>query len=203
LSLRAYAALPGHQIFRFLELRQFYKIPIVMGPDLVRVADDGSIELRGKMLSFPNLRATEVIGRGANGIVIRAAHKYLDRQIAVKVWLSLREGDSRDKFYQGIEEAKKMAGLPNIRNIVRIYDAGEIEGFFYATMDYYPGVTLRAWLNDHNPSLLRRRNLASGLLHTFMQTIHEGAFHGDPHHNNILVRLSDDDILEKSRSQVP
>jgi serine/threonine protein kinase len=160
------------------------------------IQPDGSVLIRGKTLRFPNLKATSVIGRGANGVVIRSQHSFLNKDIAIKIWLTLKEGDIRDKFYQGMNEAKKMSILGHIEGIIRIYDAGETSGYFYATMDYYPGITAKFWLENWSPPLRSRLWLARGTLLTLSYATEDGAVHGDPHLGNILVK---DPVLKETR----
>jgi serine/threonine protein kinase len=156
------------------------------------VSTDGRAIIGGSLLKFPNVTVNALIGYGANGAVFRAGHNFLERDIAVKVWLKLRANDRRDKFFQGIEEARKIAQSHPSDNIVRIYDAGEIDGYFYATMDYFPGITARDWLKWYQPPLRRRLVLASGVVHSLTaamdRSVRSGAVHGDPHLGNILVR---------------
>jgi serine/threonine protein kinase len=160
--------------------------------DVPSVSTDGQAIIGDSLLKFPNLTVSRVIGSGANGAVFRARHEFLERDIAVKVWLKLRAKDQRDKFSQGIEEAKKTAQSHPGGNIVQIYDAGAIDGFFYATMDFFPGITCRDWLKWYQPPLRRRLRLASGVLHSLTaamdNAVRPGAVHGDPHLGNILVR---------------
>jgi serine/threonine protein kinase len=155
-------------------------------PDL-RIDPDGRAVIGKIVIAVPNVAIRELIGVGANGIVFRAAHKYLDRDLAVKVWLTLRDGDRRDKFSQGIAEARKAASVDGARRVLHIYDAGAIGKICYAIMDYFPGVTLREWLNDYSPSLDLRALIASMLLSETELLSWDDCFHGDLHTNNILI----------------
>jgi serine/threonine protein kinase len=166
--------------------------------DAMQVTDEPSVSTDGRaiigdsLLRFPNLTVNRVIGSGANGVLFRARQEFLERDMAVKVWLKLRPKDQSDKFFQGIEEARRTANAHPGGNIVQIYDAGAIGRFFYATMDYFPGITCRDWLTWYQPSLRRRLRLASGVLHSLTaamdDAVRPGAVHGDPHPGNILVR---------------
>jgi serine/threonine protein kinase len=156
------------------------------------VVDDGRAVIDGNSLRFPNLTVTRLIGKGANGAVFRARQDFLEKDMAVKVWLTLRDKDRRDKFHQGIQEARKTAQSHPGNNIVQIYDAGEVGGFLYATMDYFPGITAGDWLKWYRPPLLDRLHLARNVVRSLTaatdDSVRAGALHGDPHPGNILVR---------------
>ena len=100
-----------------------------------RLLNDGHLMIGASLIEIPNLSFIEIIGSGANSLVFKAKHEYLDTIIAVKIWIKIKPGDKRDKFKQGIEEAKKTFRIKD-SNVVRLYDAGRVNDYFYATMDY-------------------------------------------------------------------
>lgn len=151
------------------------------------VNSDGTVTIDGLHVPIPNVHIDKLIGSGANGVVFRARHVLLNRDLAVKVWLSAREDDQRDKFVQGIEEARKMAGMDPGRRAIRIYDAGTAGALFYATMDYYPGITLTEWLRVYTPGLMVRLELAKALTDEVFYMTSDTTFHGDLHANNVLI----------------
>jgi serine/threonine protein kinase len=152
----------------------------------VRIDSDKFLHIDAKRICIPNISFEEVIGTGGNAVVMLARHLYLDRPVAVKIWLSMREGDRRDKFEQGIAEAKKAANA-RLPQVVEIYDAGAVEGLFYAAMEYFPGITLQRWLGHHNPKLAIRWHLAQQLVDCVCDLASAGIIHGDLHWKNVLV----------------
>ena len=76
------------------------------------------------------------------------------RDVAVKIWMKLRERDRRDKFQKGIPEARKPADADNSDVAVRIHEAGDIGCLFYTTMEYFDGITVREWLVPISPSAM-------------------------------------------------
>lgn len=127
----------------------------------------------------------EEIGRGANGVVYRARNRTLDRMEALKVWIKLRENDSRDKCQQGIQEAGKLARV-NGKHAVQIYDARVIGSAIIATMEYIPGITLR----EFRKKLSTTREVVDAAklyLKIIEETSAPDTFHGDPHWNNVLA----------------
>ena len=148
--------------------------------------DRAQLVIGHQKITIPNHELIQIIGRGANGVAILARNEFLEETRVVKVWLSLRDGDTRDKFRQGIEEARK-ANRANGGNIVRIADAGTVDGLFYCVMDYFEAMTCHEWLGQVKPNLLTRISLCQALLGTNSDLIHRGLFHGDLHCNNLLI----------------
>ena len=139
-----------------------------------------------RRITLPSVYLERVIGSGANGIVVRGRHRLLSAPLAVKFWVSLRGRDSRDKMAQGIAEARKMFAAEHYHSVIRIRDAGEVHGFFYSVMDFFPGQTLDVWLKSL-PSLGVRRSIARRLVDDVCAFSHRGIYHGDLHTRNVLV----------------
>jgi hypothetical protein len=57
------------------------------------VVKDGKLHLRDKPIE--RFEITDVLGDGANGVVLDARHRLLNQPRAVKVWMKLR--DNRQK----------------------------------------------------------------------------------------------------------
>src|SRR5262249_58334392 len=72
---------------------------------------------------FPGLAIESVLGRGGMGVVYKARHKALDRDVALKVLPSSVAGDRAfaERFQR---EARALAKLQH-PNIVGVYDFGE------------------------------------------------------------------------------
>src|SRR4051794_17742315 len=79
-------------------------------------------------------------GRGGMGVVFRAEHLPLSRQIALKVLTADLAGNRsfRQRF---IREAQTAAALDH-PNIVPVFDAGEFNGLLYIAMKFIDGVDL-------------------------------------------------------------
>jgi serine/threonine-protein kinase len=80
------------------------------------------------------------------GVVYLAEHQTLRRRAALKIIApDLAENpDFRERF---LREARIAAGLSH-PNIVTIYDAGEVDGLLYLSMQYVPGQDLAQLLRD-------------------------------------------------------
>src|SRR4051794_34198645 len=89
-------------------------------------------------------RFEEELGRGGMGVVYRAHDLKLDRSVAVKMLhpaLTNEVGVSR--FQSEIQITASLAHP----GIVKVFEAGEVDGRLYYVMQYVPGETLRARLN--------------------------------------------------------
>jgi serine/threonine protein kinase len=90
---------------------------------------------------FPQLEIGTVLGRGGMGVVYRARHKALDRDVALKIlpaWVAADRAFA-DRFQR---EARALARLQH-PNIVAVHDFGETQGHFWLQMEYVDGVNIR------------------------------------------------------------
>lgn len=95
-----------------------------------------SNELIGQTLAG-RYKVETLIGRGGMADVYRGTDTVLQRPVAVKI-LTERSDDVRTRF---LREARSMAML-NHRNIVGVYDAGEVGQCSYIVMEFIDGRTL-------------------------------------------------------------
>ena len=130
--------------------------------------EDSQLKIDDKIWEKDNLIFVEEISRGANGIVFLAEDPFLERKVAFKIWNKIRPFDIRDKYKQGLLEARKAwdakkltiswhdpkldnldfisdeSDILSINNIVGdIYYAGNAFGYFYTVMEYIKGFTLK------------------------------------------------------------
>jgi serine/threonine protein kinase len=153
------------------------------------VYTDGGAQVGRKRIRIPNYRIEKYIASGANGIVFRARHEYLGREAAIKIWTKLRSDDRRNKFNQGIEEARKACAAELIEQTfaVRVFDAGNDQGLFYAVMEFCEGTTLADWLVKWRPKLPSRWLVATDVVESAKNAAQAGLIHGDLHAKNIMV----------------
>ncbi len=134
---------------------------------------------------LPELEQFELIGRGGMGTVYRARHRELDRLVAVKVLdpaLSFHASFT-ERF---IREARTMAKLDH-PNVVRVYDSGYREGFYYLIMELVDGVSLRQTIEagglDPKEALAMVPHICEALQYAHDQ----GIVHRDIKPENILM----------------
>ncbi|MCR9232408.1 MAG: protein kinase [bacterium] len=82
----------------------------------------------------------EQIGAGGMGIVYRALHRRLKREVVLKV-LNQRMSDDPSAVMR-FEREMEAIGRLNHAHIVAAHDAGEVEGTHYLVMEYVDGITV-------------------------------------------------------------
>lgn len=137
--------------------------------------------------AFGNYDVQESIGHGGMGVVYRAVHRDLDREVALKVLASQFSADDeyRSRF---LSEARTLARLES-NNIVTIYDAGQHEGSLYLAMQLVTDGDLSVWLGSYGPmppavalDILRQVTTGLGAAHD------AGVLHRDIKASNVLLR---------------
>ena len=133
-------------------------------------------------------RLVEVLGRGGMGVVYRAVHERLDRQVAIKALAAelTREPHFRDRFFS---EARTHAQLQH-PNIITIYDLLEEDGDYFIVMEFFPGRGLDQVLDERGPRGLGER----ASLEIFRQVLaalgsahRAGVVHRDVKPSNVLL----------------
>jgi serine/threonine-protein kinase len=126
-----------------------------------------------------------VLGHGGMGVVFRARHLRLNRPVALKMILAgpYANPDERKRF---VQEAEAVAGLRH-PNIVQVYDAGDIDGRPYFTMELVDCGRLSEKVNGV-PQPARE---AAALVATVADAVHaahqNGIVHRDLKPSNILL----------------
>lgn len=126
------------------------------------------------------------IGEGGMGCVYRATDQQLDRTIALKV-LPLEKANDPRLVKRFKQEAQAAAALKH-KNIVGVYDSGEIDGFLYIAMEYIDGIDVHELLKRKGVLEVRRsrdimKQLARALQHAYEQNI----VHRDIKPSNLLI----------------
>jgi O-acetyl-ADP-ribose deacetylase (regulator of RNase III)/tRNA A-37 threonylcarbamoyl transferase component Bud32 len=123
------------------------------------------------------------VGRGGMGVVYRARHKTLDRQVAIKVTLP---GGEQERF---LREARLLARI-NSHHVVAIHDFDILPNNCpMLVMEWVEGIDLLQAINDHGGCLPEEqarewmRQTSQGMLAAAAQ----GIIHRDLKPTNILV----------------
>ncbi len=147
--------------------------------------NDGS-RAPGNLLPYDLLddryRLESLLGRGGMAAVYRAVDIRLDRHVAIKMLADAPGADER-RFQA---EVRTLARFSH-PNLVRILDAGDVDGRLYLVMDLIEGTTLAERLHDgpldHNEVVAIGASIASALAY-----VHgEGIVHRDIKPANILL----------------
>lgn len=143
----------------------------------------------GALRSFGAYELLEEIAHGGMGIVYRARHRALGREVALKLLLAgaFASGDFVRRFQR---EAAAAASLRH-PHIVGVYEVGEVEGQPFLAMEYVAGRTLADLVREHPlPAADAARYLQT--VAEAVQHAHEhGLLHRDLKPSNVLVDLDD------------
>lgn len=134
---------------------------------------------------IPGYEVKALLGRGGMGLVYRARHLRLNREVAIKVLLAGTHADVH-KLERFLREAEAVAGLQH-PNIVQVFDIGEFGGQSYFTMELIEGGSLAQKL----AGVPQPARYAAELIATVagaVQAAHErGILHRDLKPANILL----------------
>jgi serine/threonine-protein kinase len=141
---------------------------------------------KGRALVVGPFHVLERLGEGGMGHVFKARHRLMGRVVALKVIRPERVADrgAVQRFCREVEAAAKLSHP----NIVRAYDAGEVDGTYYFAMQYVAGTDLARLVKQGGPLPAARAcdyvcQAAFGLEH-----IHEsGLAHRDIKPSNLMI----------------
>lgn len=89
------------------------------------------------------------IGQGASGLVLKARHEILEREVALKI---LRpEVKDRAKFASRFLREARLASRIESPHVVRVHDAGEWDGLLYQALQLVEGGDLEERLRREGP----------------------------------------------------
>lgn len=131
------------------------------------------------------------IGRGGMGVVLRATHRDLERQVALKVLAPEIADDPayRNRF---LREARTLARLDS-PHVVRVFDAGEQDGSLFIATELVPDGDLADLLAQRGPLPLTDAVEVLGQVATGLQAAHDaGILHRDIKPSNVLLRRMPD-----------
>lgn len=159
----------------------------------------------GRLLSG-RYEIERTLGQGGFGITYLTMDKKLLGRVAVKEYfpasLACRREDRvepltedcRQRFLRGREkflsEARTLAGLSQTPAIVSVLGCFEENGTAYMVMEYVPGISLRAWLEEQEtlPTFQSGVALLAPVFSTMEQVHKKGLIHRDICPDNLLMR---------------
>jgi serine/threonine protein kinase/TolB-like protein/Tfp pilus assembly protein PilF len=179
------------------------KIALAMPPKASVVADPGSMDKlsRGEVTAVRDgkrgTRAAELlgelgdyelleeIGRGGQGVVLRARQKSLNRTVALKV-ISLGQWASKAHLKRFRREAEAVASLDH-PSIVPIYEVGERDGSCYFSMKFVEGGQLDEVVRREPMPVRQAVELIVKVARTVHYAHEHGILHRDIKPGNILL----------------
>ena len=91
----------------------------------------------------------DMIGNGSMGLVFKARHVLMGRLVAIKI-ISSRSSAGADAMPRFLREMQ-IVGLMDHPNVVRAFDADQIDGRPYIVMEYIPGENLAQAMQRKGP----------------------------------------------------
>ncbi|MGH9346393.1 MAG: protein kinase domain-containing protein [Vicinamibacterales bacterium] len=124
----------------------------------------------------------DLLGRGGMGSVYLARDPLIDRYVAVKVLDSAFDSAARERFTR---EARA-AGRLHHPNIVTIFDVGEHQGRPFIAMEFVPGHTLAALIQQKRLSLVETLRLVADACAGLAYAHRAGIVHLDIKPENLI-----------------
>jgi len=139
--------------------------------------------------SLGKYQITEVIGRGAMGVVYKAFDPNIRRTMAMKVVrLDAMDDGRMPAMLARFRNEAQAAGRLSHPGIVGIYDYGEDRGLAYIAMEYIEGNSLREYLS--RGTRFGQRDVVSimvQLLEALAYAHEQGVWHRDIKPANLIV----------------
>jgi WD40 repeat protein len=140
----------------------------------------------------PRVEGYEILdelGRGGMGVVYRARHLGLDRQVALKMVLAGATLSPQSR--QRLQQEARAVGRLRYANIVQVYDVGEQSGRPFLAMELVEGGSLAAYA-AHRP---QPPNAAARLIDTLARAVQYAHDHGVVHRDlkpgNVLLQAEE------------
>ena len=147
-------------------------------------SSDTASEFTPRMLG--RYRLLHPLGEGAMGRVFLALDTKLDRRVALKM-PKTPSGDGAEFLVRFTREARAAAGLSH-PNICRVYDAGEIDGTAFITMDFVDGTPLSRQIGSVPLQSVSEVLRIAGMIASAIAHAHaHGVIHRDLKPGNILL----------------
>jgi tRNA A-37 threonylcarbamoyl transferase component Bud32 len=139
---------------------------------------------------FGKFTLVREIGRGGKGVVHEAIDTVLNRRVALKRIQAEQVHDPKELELEGhrfLAEARISANLPRHPNIVGVYEAGDIDGKRYLSMELIEGQSLLGWRKSRAATFEQHVRLLRDVALALDHAHRHGVIHRDIKPRNILV----------------
>ncbi len=128
------------------------------------------------------------LGRGAMGIVYKARHKHLRREVALKVMLVGTHASKKQvaRFYKEAQAAAKLRHP----NIVPIFDIDKRHGRHFYTMDFVQGKGLNQHIGSGEIYIRGALNIVIKIAHALEYAHAQKVVHRDVKPSNIIIDMN-------------
>ena len=150
---------------------------------------DSKLYIDNDIIYFKSYDILEIIGGGANAIVLKGKENISNRICAIKVWFSKNKETGLLDIEKHKKEIEKISKFDDDL-IVKYYSTDMVNNYVYCTMEYIEGQTLRRFLNRNHPSLSFRYKIMMDIIKALRIAHSNDIYHGDLHDRNILVSKS-------------
>jgi serine/threonine-protein kinase len=143
-------------------------------------------------LQFGKYQVTEILGKGAMGIVYKAFDPNIRRSVAVKtIRKELIEDDRGSTLVARFKHEAQAAGRLSHPGIVAVYEYGEDDDVAYIAMEYVQGNPLREYFNRGTRFEERDAVSVMAQLLDALEYAHEqGVWHRDIKPANIIIMMN-------------
>lgn len=138
-----------------------------------------------EMIEHPRYRILEPLGAGGMGVVYRARHRMMDRDVALKVvnHRFVNSPEAVKRFHQEVKAASRLTH----RNIVTAYDAEQAGDLHFLAMEFVDGTNLSELVKRRGPlPILHACNYAMQAAQGLQHAMEQGMVHRDIKPHNLM-----------------
>lgn len=174
---------------------------LVRQKKLTKYQCDQILAGRGRSLTLGNYVVLDKLGEGGMGVVLKAKHKRMKRQVALKVMSAagLQSTDTMRRFHREVEAAARLSHP----NIVTAFDADEADGTHFLVMEYVDGLNLTNWVKRNGPMPVDQAVPCMIQTAIGLKYAHEhGVIHRDIKPSNLLIQAIEEQTTGLSGSSI-
>lgn len=159
--------------------------PAVLGTTEIIEPQEVDAEIRR---DFGEYEILSELGRGAMGIVYKARHRQLRREVALKVMLVGTHASKKQvaRFYKEAQAAAKLRHP----NIVPIFDIDKRQGRHFYTMDFVQGKGLNLLVGSGDIHIRGALNIVIKVAHALEYAHQQKVVHRDVKPSNIIIDMN-------------